>query len=313
MKLRCLAVTFLSAVATVASAADPQLLKLVMPDAKVVSGIDVDRIKAAPFGQFFLSQLPHDSGFDQFVATTGFDPRRDVHEILMASPGDPTRKSGLLLVRGNFDTARVLPLIQAAGKSTENYKGVTILLDGKPGGPVMHGTAFLDNTLVVAGDLDSVHGAIDRRAGGAGITPELAAKISQTSGTMDAWLVSIAPVSAFAAVAPDRNVKGALQGDLLKSIQQSSGGVRFGNVIEVSGDLTTTTAQDATSLADVLRFLINMAQNNAPAGPAAQLAPLIKNLTVNTDANSVKLSVGIPETDLETVIQTASGRRRARI
>ena len=36
-------------------------------------------------------------------------------------------------------------------------------------------------------------------------------------------------------VAPDRNVRGALQGDLLKSIQQSSGGVRFGSVIEVSG------------------------------------------------------------------------------
>src|SRR5207244_3602113 len=182
-----------------------------------------------------------------------------------------------------------------------------------PPSVVQHGTAFLDNTLVVAGDLDSVHGAIDRRAGGASIAPELATKISQAGGTMDAWLVSIAPVSAFAAVAPDRNVRGALQGDILKSIQQSSGGVRFGNVIEVSGELTATTAQDATSLADVLRFLLNMAQNNAPAGPAAQLAPLIKNLTVNTDANSVKLSVGIPETDLETVIQTASGRRRARI
>src|SRR5262245_12326004 len=118
MKLRYFAVTFLSALATVASAADPQLLKLVMPDAKVVSGIDVNRVKAAPFGQFFLSQLPHDSGFDQFVALTGFDPRRDVHEVLMASPGDPQRKTGLLLVRGNFDTARVMPLVQASGKPT---------------------------------------------------------------------------------------------------------------------------------------------------------------------------------------------------
>src|SRR3954470_22219671 len=112
MKLRCLAVPVLSALATVASAADPQLLKLVMPDAKVVSGINVDRVKAAPFGQFFLSQLPADAGFDQFVALTGFDPRRDVHEILMASPGDPQRKTGLLLVRGNFDATRVLALIQ---------------------------------------------------------------------------------------------------------------------------------------------------------------------------------------------------------
>jgi hypothetical protein len=312
MKFRCLAVTLLSAVATVASAADPQLLKLVMPDAKVVSGINVDRVKAAPFGQFFLSQLPIDSGFDQFVATTGFDPRRDVHEVLMASPGDPQRKSGLLLVRGVFDVARVLPLIQSAGKSTETYQGITILLD-KPKNGVAHGTAFLDATVVVAGDLDSVRGAIDRRAAAIGITPDLANRINQASTTQDAWLVSIAPVSALAAVAPDRNVRGALQGDLLKSIQQSSGGVRFGNVIEVTGELTATTAQDATSLADVLRFLVNMAQTSAPAGPLAQLAGLIKNLTVMTDSNAVKLSVGIPETDIETLIRLAQGQHRARI
>jgi hypothetical protein len=37
----------------VASAADPQLLKLVMPDA-VVSGIDVDHVKTRSL-QFFLS------------------------------------------------------------------------------------------------------------------------------------------------------------------------------------------------------------------------------------------------------------------
>src|SRR5438034_6209119 len=183
MKFRCLAVTFLSALATIASAADPQLLKLVMPDAKVVSGIDVDRVKVAPFGQFFLAQLPVDTGFDQFVALTGFDPRRDVHEVLMASPGDPQRKTGLLLVRGNFDVARVLPLIQAAGKSTESYHGVTILLDSKPGAAVAHGTAFLDNTLVAAGDLDSVRGAIDRRSAAIGITAELSDKINQASST----------------------------------------------------------------------------------------------------------------------------------
>src|SRR5947207_10249964 len=203
MKFRCLAVTVLSSLATVASAADPQLLQLVMPDAKVLSGIDVERVKAAPFGQFFLSQLPIDAGFDQFVALTGFDPRRDVHEVLMASPGDPQRKSGLLLVRANFDLARVLPLIQSAGKTTESYKGVTILLDGKPGGSIAHGMAFLDSTLVAAGDLDSVRGAIDRRSGGVSVTPEIADKVSKASASQDAWIVSLAPVSAFAAVAPD--------------------------------------------------------------------------------------------------------------
>ena len=85
MKQRYVAVCILSAMATVASAADPQLLKLVMPDAKVVSGIDVDHVKTTPFGQFFLSQFLADTGFKDLVNATGFDPRRDVREIVGAS------------------------------------------------------------------------------------------------------------------------------------------------------------------------------------------------------------------------------------
>ena len=34
-----------------ATAADPQLLNLVMPDAKVLAGVNVDQAKTSPFGQ----------------------------------------------------------------------------------------------------------------------------------------------------------------------------------------------------------------------------------------------------------------------
>ena len=33
-------------------AADPRLLKLVMPDAKVLADVNVDQAKASPFGQY---------------------------------------------------------------------------------------------------------------------------------------------------------------------------------------------------------------------------------------------------------------------
>ena len=90
MKSRLLVVFSVFALAGAAPAADSQLLKLVMSDAKVVSGIDVDRVKATAFGQFVLSQLPAgDAGLNDLLAATGFDPRRDIHEIMMASPADP--------------------------------------------------------------------------------------------------------------------------------------------------------------------------------------------------------------------------------
>src|SRR6266487_3583266 len=111
MKIRFLIVPVACILASVASAADAQLLRLVMPDAKVVSGIDFDRVKTTPFGQFVLSQLPaRDSAFTQFVAATGFDPLQDIHEVVMASPADLQKRSGLLLVRGRFDGQRILTL-----------------------------------------------------------------------------------------------------------------------------------------------------------------------------------------------------------
>jgi hypothetical protein len=113
-------------------------------------------------------------------------------------------------------------------------------------------------------------------------------------------------------VAPERNVRGALQGDVFKSIEQSSGAIRFGNVIEISGELIARTNADATSLADVLKFLSSMLQMNAPAGQAAQFAALLQNLTVTAQANAVKFSILIPEVDFETALRLATSRVGAR-
>jgi hypothetical protein len=306
MKIRFFVLSLALAAASIAPGANTQLLQLIMPDAQVASGMDVSRIRATPFGQFFLSQLPASDArrLQELIQALGFDPRRDIHEVVMASQGDPAKKTGLLAVRGAFDPGRILTVYKADGKSTQLYRGIEIIPTGKG-----QGAAFLDNTIAVAGDVDSVRGAIDRRnTGGPGGSAALMRRIAQTSAGQDAWMVSLAPVSSFASIAPDRNVQGALQGDLLKAIEQQSGSVRFGDMIEVRGELTAKTNQDATSLADVLKFFLSMAQSNAPA-QARQFAALLRNTNVTTEANAVKLFVSIPESELETLIRLASNRR----
>ncbi len=57
-----------------------------MPDAKVIAGIQVDQTRNSLFGQYVLSHMQvDDAGFKTFIAQTGFDPRRDVSEIVIAS------------------------------------------------------------------------------------------------------------------------------------------------------------------------------------------------------------------------------------
>src|SRR6266849_5762912 len=57
--------------ATVAPAAvDPGLLDLVMPDAQVLAGMQVQRSLASPFGQYFLTQIPTNDGVSKFAAAS---------------------------------------------------------------------------------------------------------------------------------------------------------------------------------------------------------------------------------------------------
>src|SRR2546423_7012248 len=182
MKFRFALVFSLLVITGAASAADPQLLKLVMPDAKVVSGIDFERVKATPFGQFFLTQLPQgDAGFNELLSVTGFDPRRDIREVVMASPADPQSKSGLLLVRGTFDSQRILTAFRLDGKTPDMYNGVALLSSGHAAHGVSEALAFLDDSTVVAGDAASVRAAIDRRGSAGGLDASLTAAIDRTS------------------------------------------------------------------------------------------------------------------------------------
>src|ERR1700704_4733374 len=108
MKAQIFTATLFTAFSGVMSAADPQLLNLVMPDAKVLAGVNVEQAKGTQFGQFILNQLQtQDSEMQKLTALTGFDLRRDVRELLVASDGTPQGKTGLALAKGNFDVGKI--------------------------------------------------------------------------------------------------------------------------------------------------------------------------------------------------------------
>ena len=59
--MRTLATALFLTVSTL-SAADPSLVNLVMPDAKVLAGMDVERAKTSPFGQYVLATFAQEGG-----------------------------------------------------------------------------------------------------------------------------------------------------------------------------------------------------------------------------------------------------------
>jgi hypothetical protein len=271
--------TFFLILAAGAPAADLNLLNLVMPDARVVSGINVVRARDSSFGQFLMGRASahaESPEFQDFIQKTGFDPRQDLTQVLFATPGGAENQRKLLLALGRFDPLAIRRAAEGAGAQVSTYKGIDVISGPEghrpQGGPMS--LAFLDSSLAVAGDTDSVRRAIDRNQGGpGGPSATLADKANQLSSTQDAWLVSLVPASEFASHFGIAEQNPMIRADALKTIQQVSGGIKFGDLVKLSATLVTQTTQDASSLADVLRFLAGLVQlqNQPGLGPVQSL------------------------------------------
>ena len=293
--------TLIAVFAGLAPAADPQLVNLVMPDAQVLAGINVDLAKTTPFGQYLLSQIPSQGlHLGQISGQTGFDPTRDLHELLLASDGTP--QNGLVLARGAFDAQRIQSAGLAGGGVMESYKSLNILEDPKR----THGVAFLDATLAVAGDLASVKRAIDRQSLAAPLPASVIVQVDQWSGAHDAWALTTVPPSKLkpsaAPVPPNPAFQNAFQ-----SIQQAAGGVKFGTQVVFTAQAQTDSEQNATALANVLQFLSSLAQMQAPP-PKAQVGALLQGLAVTSSGNVVNFSLSVAETELEQIMKSQPAR-----
>ena len=281
---------------------DSGLLNLVMPDAKVLSGVQVDATINSPFGQYIVNQMqPNDPGLLQFISATGFDPRHDLREVLAATSAN---NSGLVLGRGTFQVPQILAAAAAKGGTVTVYNTISII-SGQGNGAV----AFLDGNTVAIGDLASVKGAIDRRgASKTSADATLAQKAQDASAANQAWFATTTPLSDFlSGKLANPNLGNLSQNSLFQSILQTSGGVNFssGGVV-VSGDAVTASAQNAQALVDVLKFLISMVPaNNADLQSLAQAAAFTAN------GPTAHLSLTLTEQQAEQLFTNIPGKPAA--
>jgi hypothetical protein len=299
MKARVLTTaSLLSVFAGVLPAADPQLMKLVMADVKVMSDINVMQAKLSPFGQFVLSQM-ESSHFQQLVIETGFDPRQDLIELLLVSNGAPGAANSLALASGVFNPAKIAAAAAANGATQETYKGVNIIESPKK----TEGIAFPSESIMIAGSVANVKAAIDRQAAPATLPPSLVTQANQLSVTQDAWALStVSP----AALAPSSDPKPPAVGgvtippNILQQVQSGYLGVKFGASVAFTAQAQSDTAENATALAGLLQLFGNLAQMQATQNPGA--AAFAKSLTVTAAGTTVNISASVPEAQFQQLL-----------
>jgi hypothetical protein len=296
----------LATLALTAAAAEPPLVNLIPADVKVIGGMNVARTLSSPFGRYLLNQMKEDDpNLRRIIDETGFDPRRDLRDVVFASPVTGGKRTGLVIARGVFNGPQILAAIQKKGGTTSTYRGVSLIVDPKGEAAV----GIVDGSLAFAGEQRLVRAAIDLRDATAAPT-DLARKASGFDGRYDAWIVT-SGVKLPAGATSGAPAPMAPPAAALAAIQESSAGVEFGSVVRITAEAVTRSDKDAQALVDVVKFISGMAQLNRDNPGMQQFEAIVNSMTVSADANTVKFSVAVPEADLEQIVKPRRQSRRA--
>lgn len=278
---------------------DNVLGKMVPPGTTSLVGARMDRIEATDFYRKLAEQqkLPQ---VDEFALETGFDPRRDVREILYAS----SLLGSVMLARGTFNL-RHNPL--TSGKIIRHGEYNVVSLGD-------HGYCIMDRTLAIAGDLKMVEAALDEWKSGKHATVQpLIARAAGIDRESQFWGVSI-----------------GFAGFLADHMPKSSSGIDFSRIFNGLSDtwfdaaFTTgfkgqihgvaNTEQDAVNLRDAAKGLVGFGRLSVPDNNPEMLK-LWDGITVDQQGRTIAIKADIPQAmvdDLVHLMQSASRAGRGR-
>ncbi len=279
----------------------------------MVAGLDLDKARNSAFGQKILNEIKEEeNGFRKMVEETGFDPRRDLRSVVMASSGKPGAATALVVVRGTFDITRITRMAESQGATSSLYRGTQVWAPKRTDRPAEGSVAFLDPTLAVFGGEAMVKAAIDAKLSGTAAMPAaLAAKVREWSSSNDAWFVSTASFSELGVGKTGQNA--ILPGGLtVDSIKEAAAGVRFSQSVDISGDILTRSAQDATALGDVMRFLASMIRLNADKPGGQSAIAVADSLQVDVSGATAHFSLLVPESSLDQMFLNTRSKRAPR-
>jgi hypothetical protein len=150
----------------------PQVVRYLPAGSQGVFGMNVQKFMTSPLYKKFEAKQGARVGTDlqEFIAKTGVDPRKDIHYIVAAGgPGEAKNGKGIVIIVAvnHFNSAQIRSFINSKGTPIEvPYDKATVLMMPEPNGnKIEKGLAFLSDEEIAMGDLDSIKGVLDVKAG----------------------------------------------------------------------------------------------------------------------------------------------------
>jgi hypothetical protein len=258
---------------------DNVLERMVPPGATSLVGGHMDQIKQTEIYKKLLA-TQNLSQLDEFARDTGFDPRRDVRELLYTTGP----QGSVMLARGTFHLSSTT---LKAMKKTRHGQYDIWGLDG-------NGFCILDSTLAAAGDIPAVEAALDEWTSGSHTAAQpLLTRVAGINTQSQLWGISIG-LGNFLADHPPAANSGLDFSKIFSSLHDYwfqadfSAGMRA----EVHG--TAGTEKDAVSLRDTVRGLVGLGRLNVPENQS-ELLKVWDGITVDQQGRSLSLHADIPQ------------------
>lgn len=278
---------------------DNVLIRMVPPGTTGLVGGHMDQIIGSPLYEKLMAQqkLPQ---LDQFARETGFDPRRDVREILSATTDNGT----VLLARGKFTV------------NPEPIEGLKLVRHGEYNIHAFEESGFciLDSTLAVAGQIPAVEAALDEwKANGSHHAAEqLLKSVGSLNPQTPLWGVSTGFAQFLAQNMPRAGNNGIDFATIFKGIQTSwfSADISSGFVGGIH--CTTAAEKDAQNLRDAAKGLIGLGRLSVPEN-RPELLKFWDGFAVEQDGRSFSLNIDVSGDLIDQMAQmlsAPSGRGR---
>jgi hypothetical protein len=268
---------------------DNVLAKLIPADSLALFGARMEQVRSAPLytklvGQQKLPQL------DSFADETGFDPRRDVRDLIIASNGRPN--TGVLLARGTFHVADVKTLKKV------KYRGYTLSLTPKE----ESGFCVMDNTLAIAGPTASMKAALDHYLStGKDAATDLLNQARAVPQQFQVWSVSVGGADFLANNLPhDGNA--ANFGKIFRSMENTHFQADLSHGLNATAQGQCRTEADAKSLSDAIRGLIGFGRLSVPDNQP-ELLRLWDGLKVEQNLRTITISANIGQDLIDKLVQ----------
>jgi hypothetical protein len=270
---------------------DNVLAKLVPADTQALFGARMEQLRAAPLYVKLVAQqkLPQ---LDSFAAETGFDPRRDVRDLLVASSGRPN--SSVLLARGNFHVIE--------GKSPLNkkimYRGYVLTVSPKEDG----GYCVMDNTLAIAGPTAGMKASLDHYLSSTrDQSTELLDQARAVPQQFQVWSVSMGSADFLANNLPhDGNA--ANFGKIFRSMVNTHFQADISKGFNASATGECRTDADAKSLSDAVRGLIGFGRLSVPENQP-ELLRLWDGIHVEQNQRSLTITANISQDLIDKLVE----------